>query len=51
MSWFEVLKFIAEVFGQIPKYTSVNWRKKRSTLAEKLVKISSLMSAEIYLFS
>ena len=46
MSRLQVLKFIAEGFGKIP--TSM-WFKKRAILAEKLVKISLLRSAEIHI--
>ena len=48
MSQFEVLTFIAEVLRKIP--TGVGRRETRPILAEKLVKILSLRSAEIYLF-
>ena len=50
MSWIEVLKFITEVLRKISTYTGVN-RKKQTILAEKLVKMSSLRSVEICLFS
>ena len=53
LSWFEVLKFTSGRVAWKDTYAGmdVDRRKKRPSLAEKLVKISSLRTAEIYLFS